>query len=272
LLARFEDGLGSHHGAIHWQLADALRKWADKQPQAAVAWMERMTAAEKFAAKSLDGANQPVVHYEAALAKVLLETDPAAATARVMALPDAQREELLQRGYLSSLAANHETAYADLVRKAMPPDKSADVFASRAAALALDRGLDRVDEFITGTRATSDEKQRIVTRVFDDFAGRNNSPDDLEKARAWATRHAPEIVDRATGEALANSLAKGVDFANAARLALRYHGSASGDALLAAFIRQAAGREQNAADAKALIDRIGNPALRKELRGIAETK
>ena len=74
--------LGDENSGMYWQLSSALRKWADKEPAAAIAWLDKQIAAGKFESKSLDGKNQSLVRFEGALVGALLKTDPAAATAR----------------------------------------------------------------------------------------------------------------------------------------------------------------------------------------------
>lgn len=270
-LERFGDRLGDEDSGMHWQLTAALRGWADKDPAAAVAWLDRQIAAGRLASKALDGNNRSLIQFEGSIMGALLKSDPAAATARIKALPESQREDLLKQGFLFQAGDSHQGAYGTLVRETLAADKAVGVLANAAGHLP-DYG--KVDGFLAGIRATDQETQAIVAEVMKNQVNRKVGSefpvDELEKARAWGAGQSPAAVDKATGEALAGSLWRGTEFKQASELALKYQQSADNDEVLAAFLKSEEVRHRSAEEAVALIDRIKDPALQEEIRKLPE--
>ena len=272
-LERFGDQLGDQESGVHWQLSSALRKWADKDPVAAVAWLDQQIAAGKFESKSLDGGNRSLIQFESSIMGALLKTDPAAATARIKTLPEAQREELLQQGMFFQFGEKNEAAYAKLVRDSLAADKVGPILANTAGNLARQGGFERVDGFIASAHATDDEKKAIVAQVIKNkISPADLKIEELDKARAWGAGQSPAVVDKATGEALASSLWRGGNFDKASELALKYQESSGSDEVLAAFLKSSEVQHKAANEAKALIDKIKDPALQEEIRSLPQFK
>ena len=275
-LERFGNSTGDEDSGMHWQLSSALRKWADKDPAAAQAWLDQQIAAGKFSSKSLDGKSQSLVQFESSLVGALLKSDPAAATARVMALPESQREQFFQQGFFFQLQKDSEAAYAKLVRDSMAVDKVGGILASTAGNLAMQGNFERVDGFIANANATDDEKKAIVEQVMKNKITQSIATktdlEALDKARAWGAGQSPGVVDKATGEALASSTWRGVDFDKASELALKYHESSGNDEVLAAFLKSNEVQHRSTDKAAALIDKIKDPALQEEIRNLPQYK
>lgn len=272
-LDRAAADMGDDDSGMHWQLGHALRNWADKNPVAASAWLDQQIAAGKFEAKSLDGKNQTRIQLESSLVGTLLKTDPTAATARVNALPESQREEIFDHGFSIQLSKDSEATYAKLVRDTMPADRVASILADTAGNLVMKDDFERVDGFITNAKATDDEKKSIVKEVMRNrLTPGDMKAADLDKIREWGSRQAPSVVDEATGSAIASSLWRGGDFKKASELALQYNESSPNDEVLAAFLKSNEVRNQAAGEAKALIDRIKDPALQAEIRDLPQYK
>jgi hypothetical protein len=272
-LDRFGDQLGDQESGVHWQLSSALGKWADKDSIAAVAWLDQQIAAGKFESKSLDGGNRSLIQFESSIMGALLKTDPAAATARIKTLPEAQREELLQQGMFFQFGEKNEAAYAKLVRDSLAADKVGPILANTAGNLARQGGFERVDGFIASAHATDDEKKAIVAQVIKNkISPADLKIEELDKARAWGAGQSPAVVDKATGEALASSLWRGGNFDKASELALKYQESSGSDEVLAAFLKSSEVQHRAANEAKALIDKIKDPALQEEIRSLPQFK
>jgi hypothetical protein len=178
-------------GIMSWQMSNALGKWAEKDPAAAIAWLDRQIAEGKLDSKSLDGKNQALIRYESELVEVLLKSDPTAAAARVKALPVDQREELFQQGAFYNLAKKDVAAYAALIREILPADKVGGILADKARFLAMNGGYERIDGFLSSTNANDEEKESIVMEVMKSkpqLSGAKISEEELDKARAWWTR------------------------------------------------------------------------------------
>ncbi len=275
-LERFGKDLQDDDFGVSWQMSHALRKWAEKEPPAAAAWLDKRIAEGGLESKSLDGRNSSLVRFESSLVGALLKTDAAAATARVMALNEAQREQLFQQGFFFQLEKGTEAAYAKLARETMPADKIGGILANTAGQLAGQGDFERVDGFIAGSRATDEEKQQIVQRVLKNRmdghgSGRINT-DELDKARAWGKGQSPAVVDKATGEALAETIWSGTEFDKASELAMKYNEAAGNDETLAAFLKSGAVRNSDSKKAAALIAKIKDPALREEIRNLPQYK
>lgn len=270
-LDRFGDQLGDEESGVHWQLSAALRKWAETEPAAAVAWLDRQIAGGKLESKSLDGSNRSLIQFEGSIMGALLKTDPAAATARIKTLPEAQREELLQQGFFFQVAEKNEAAYAKLVRDSLAADKVGGVLASAARNLP---DYERVDGFIASVGASDQEKQAIVAEVMKNRMNRRGGSEipleELDKARAWGAGQSPAVVDKTTGEALAGTLWRGTDFKEASELALKYHESSGNDEVLAAFLKSNEVQHRAAEEALPLIDKIKDPALQEEIRKLPQ--
>jgi len=275
-LERFGKDLQDDEFGVSWQMSNALRKWADKEPAAAAAWLDKQVAAGKLESKSLDGRNSSLVRFESSLAGALLKSDPAAVTARVTALDETQREQFFQQGFFFQLGKESEAAYAKLARDTMPADKVGGILANTAGNLVMNGGFERVDGFIASAHATDEEKKAIVDQVMENKMNHGDGSkiniEELDKARAWGARQSPGAVDKATGEALANSLWRGGNFKTASELALKYNQAAGNDEVLASFLKSPAVQNRSAREAVDLIAKIKDPALREEIGNLPQYK
>ncbi len=276
VLERFGEDLADDDMGRSWQLGMALGRWADKDPAAASAWLDKQIAAGKFESKSLDGKNESLVRFESSLVGALLKTDPAAAAARVASLPEEQRVELFQQGFSFQLEAKNEAAYANLVRGSVAADKVGGILADTAGNLAVRGDYERVDGFIAASQAGDEEKKSIVEQVMksklSSGGGSEIKTEDLDKARAWAATQSPGAVDKATGEVLASTMWRGGDFNKASALVLQYNEGSGNDEVLTAFLRSSSMRNNAKDQVEALIDKIKDPAVREEIRNLPQFK
>lgn len=276
VIERFGGEAADENSAGRWSVQMALGKWAEKEPAAAAAWLDKQIAAGKFESKSLDGKNQERIRFEGVLVAQLLKTDPAAASARVAGLPEDQREDFFKQGFFFQVTPESESSYTKLVRDSMPADKVGGVLADTAGNLAQQGGYERVDGFIATAKATDEEKKAIVAQVMERKLGSHGESkinrDEIEKARAWGATQSPGVVDKATGEALANTLWRGGDFKTASELALQYNASSGNDEVLAAFLKSSQVRHTSVDQALPLIEKIKDPALREEIRALPQFK
>ena len=276
VMERFEQEPADENSAGRWSVPMALGKWAEKEPAAAAAWLDQQIAAGKFESKALDGKNQERLRFEGVLVTQLLKTDTAAASARVAGLPEDQREEFFQQGFFFQVTPESESSYTKLVRDSLPAGKVGGVLANTAGNLAQQGGYERVDGFITKAKATDEEKKAIVAQVMERKLSSHGeskiTAEELDKARKWGLTQSPGVVDKATGEALANSLWRGGDFKTASDLALKYHAESGNDEVLATFLKSSQVRRTSVDQALPLIDQIKDPALREEIRALPQFK
>ena len=156
----------------------------------------------------------------------------------------------------------------------MAADKVGGILANTAGTLAMQGGYERVDGFIASAQATDEEKKSIVGEVMKNKLSRQGGSkinvEELDKARAWGASKSPGVVDKATGEALASTIWRGGDFNKASELALKYNESSGNDEVLAAFLKSSEVRSGSTDKARALIDKIKDPALREEIRNLPQ--
>lgn len=270
-LATFAGRIPIEDDGVASELASALGAWAKKDPVAAAAWFDRQIAAGLFESKSLDGQSQMRMEFEAAMVGVLLESDIAAASQRIAALPDDQRREALEQIPFSELSPAGRKAYAELVRGLVPQDERAGSFTHVISDLIPDGGYTAVDAFLDGIQATPEERavsaRQAANSQLEEIAGeRAVTRADVDAMREWLERQAPGTADRVTGEALADAAQEGGEFGfeEASKLALEYHNSSGNDEVLVAFLESFAARS-NLEEALPLADKITDPKLRDEV-------
>jgi hypothetical protein len=265
-LDRFAGRLKERSGAYH--LVSIFHEWAAKDALAAERWMDRQIAAGTFDSKSLEGKSESRRAFEVALLPRLLALDPAAARARVAALPEAQRAEVLGHNLFSKLPAGQEKAMADLIRSGMEEGKSAETLANSSAFLAF-KGYENVGQFLTSIDADTEERNAIVTKavamkMMNQEWMKNDPAVALDAAREWAGQQAPAVVGAITGDSLARLGRQ--DFDTAAKLAVQYHESSGDDEVLVRFLETGGIARGHRELALPLIDRIVDPEKREELR------
>lgn len=273
-LERFSARIGRENDAVAILLPEALKAWAMIDPAAACAWMDRQIAAGTFDSKSLDGRSQARLDFEAALAASLLEMEDAAAAARIGLLPEDQRRQALEQIDFASLKPTARDAYADVVRGLIPADERDGSFAHIASQLAQTEGFQGVDAFLNSIAATPAERevtarQAATAQMCAIAADEPLTHADIDAMRAWLRQQAPEIMDKATGEALceAAETQSEFDIEAASKLALDYHRRGTSDELMAAFIERLAARSHNE-QAMALVGEIRDSERRQKLLSI----
>ena len=248
-------------------LAAMLGKWAGRDRIAAIAWFDQAIGEGKFDSKSLEGKSEVRVAMERSLMNALLSSDPQEANARIASLPMEQREELLKYNYMvSQEGPEAQKAYVDIMRAYLSVDQAKESLANLASGLSFS-GYDKVDSLLTQISTTAEEKVFIVERVMNQqmyqMNGRAWKPDMLEKARAWASIHAPAQVDTLTGKALGRV----GNYNKSSALALHYLESTGNDEVMVAYlteVRDSRGKE--------LIGKIKDPALREQVSKIDSYK
>ncbi|MBB5350912.1 hypothetical protein HNR46_001146 [Haloferula luteola] len=235
-LLHLSDQEGSSLG---WQLSRAFQEWSEKDPQQALAWLDTKVAEGEFDSKSLDGRNFNRIFFESVAISRLLESDPAAATARMMELPENQRREIFQNGKFAALKPELDASYAGMVRDSLPEDQQAGVLAWAGEELARQQGFERVSQFLDTIDASSEETVEVAKRAAQGqlriHQGRS-VPDrnEVDSMRSWLTQEVPEKVDEITGETLAKLW--GTDFEERVDLVESLRDDGASDDLLVAFL------------------------------------
>lgn len=254
---------------VSWQLGHTFRKWAEKDSAAAIAWMDKQLADGKFESKSLDGKNSLQIRCEAGLVAALLESDPAAATARMQALPEDQRSEIFDQGLFFRIKAGTELAMADLIRNSVPEGQRLTTLGNTGGQLVHQGGYERVGEFLSEINASKEERASIVSSAIRNQAHRfTEKPGELaegiEKSRTWIQKEAPDDLNRITGEALANVASRN-RFEEAAKLAEKYQAESGSDEVLIPLLQNTFVQDDNRERVLELVGKISDEGKRNEI-------
>jgi hypothetical protein len=271
-LRRYFDRLNDERGMLRWQLSDAMREWAKKDPAKTSAWFDQQIAAGKFDSKSLDGKSQSRQQFEAALIQILLESDTDAAAGRLSALPEDQRDDVLGHYSFQHLKEENQLAFAQLVRNQIPEQEQVAALAKQAARLVHGDGYSNVTAYLNRIEATPAERIACVEEAAESkiqmlSQQKKVTVEDLDTMREWACSQAPGSTDRATGNALAKSLQWGgkMNFADAADLAVRYHEASNNDDVLVSFLESGGRAGENKEAARVLAAKIADVKRREEI-------
>lgn len=273
-LTKFIDRINAEQGGMRWQLSRAFGEWAKKNPAAATAWFDRQIAAGTFESKSLDGKSQSRMQFEGIMIGTLLASNPEAASLRLAALPEDQRSEVLRNHALNSLKQEDQLTYAKLVRQSLTEKDGQECIAglvSRRAYASDD--YSSLTDCMNRIEATPAERTACVEEAAENkfrqlSEDRKITRDDIEKLREWAKSQSPEIADRATGKALANSLKREgkMEFSEIAALAVDYHNASGSDEVLVPLLRDWQSRQdENKEQARALAGKISDEKVRNEI-------
>lgn len=270
VLNRFSDRLGDEGSGMGWQLASALGVWAKKDRTAAIAWFDKEIAAGTFDSKSLDGRSHIRLNFESHLAAQLISTDPAAAEARIAALPADQRKDALGFGS-HNLKEEDQLAYAKLARATLSEEEQHEVFAQQASRIAMVGGLEKAGAYLDRIGVTGQERIEAAEQV---ASGKLSSGafqskvtvDEIDSIREWLGSEAPGSVDKVTGEALGQIVRQrgSTSFPEAAAMMLKYHEQGGSDDLLIGFVeknRHGGNREE----AREIAEKITDPQKREEV-------
>lgn len=271
VLTKFIDRLDDNQGAMGWTLSNAMQEWAKKDPARAMAWFDQQIAAGKFDAKSLDGKSQPRIQFEGALVNTLLSSDPDTAGRRLGAMPEDQRDDVLNQFSFQRLKDEDQLAFADLVRSQVPAKDQAKTIAQQASRLLGEEGYSDVTAYLDRIKATPEERtasalQASESRFQSLSRQKKISREDLDAMRQWVATQSPESADTATGKILATASRNGrkTTFADAAELAVQYHDSSGNDEVLASFL-EGGSASGNKEEARVLAGKISDEKRRGKI-------
>lgn len=255
---------------VSWQLGHTFRKWAEKDPVAAIAWMDKQLADGKFESKTLDGKSEARLRCEAGLVAALVGSDPAAALVRMQGLPEDQRSAIFDQGVFYQIKPGTELAMADLIRSSVPEAQRVSALAKTSGQLVHQGGFDRVGEFISKINASKEERESIVSSAVSNNSHRMNQKpgalaEGMETTRAWIRKEAPEALDRITGQTLA-SMASRDRWQEAAELAEKYHAESGNDQLLIPLLQSSSVQANNQDRVFQLLDKISDEGQRSQIR------
>ncbi len=256
-------------GRNRWRFSGAFSKWVKDDPTAAIAWYDQQVASGAFESRTLDGAQDGRIQFESAAVRSLLESNPAQAQARLLALPEDQRLALFNNGLHPS--RENAAAHADLIRTTIPADAQAAVLASSARNMLEHRDYGALAAYTEEIGASAAERSAIVAetvmRKFERHGWENKPPtaEEMAEMQQFLEAQVPEQADRLTGASLARFGRKNQNFEEAYEMIDSLHRSNPNDDLLVGFLQESHARGQHRDAARELATRITDPARRNEV-------
>ena len=270
-LIRFAGRIRDDPDDLGSQLSPALLAWASQDLTAASAWFDQAITDGVFESKTLDGRSDPRLAFEAALAGVLLATDPAAVGRRIVGLPQDQRAETLQQIDVSELTPAAQKDYIGLVRSLLPEDEREGPFNSAFSELIPDGVYQKSASFLDEIQATPTERasaaESAANRQLEAISEKRNlTRDDVAVTRDWLNRQSPATADKLIGGAMGAASQEGGEtgFSKLAELILEVHSSSGNDDALVAFLN-GADTSAHPAQAQFLAGKIADPEHREEM-------
>jgi len=252
--------------------ATILSKWAKADTHAATAWLDGRIASGALDSKSLDGKSYQRLGLEAVLLSQLISSDPAAASRRILALPENQRfnlfEALAQMRGTKKPTEGDLAAYTSLVRETLPTNAQAIAIIKPVRGIAQQPGYDKIDQYLESVSATPDERTSAVREAaqakFRLLMDENRlTAETVDTFRQWAEKQSPDKVDQITGGALAGVSLNGANaFNRAADLVSHYYEQTGKDEILIGFLVHGYA-DQNKEKARTLAAKISDPELRQ---------
>ena len=259
------DRISGAKSFVCWTLSDAFRKWTLKDPMKAATWFDQQIAAGVFDSKTLDQKSDTRNGFEGKLISALIATDPAAAAARLAALPVAQRGEVLS---VPDQGAD-DLALATLVRTQLPEAEQREILSQYASSIVTNKGYAKVTEYLDRIAATPAERAACAAQAAElriSITGWNGklTRDEFEAMRDWVFTQAPDTLDRVTGSSLAYSTRcgkNGLEFSAASALAAEYFTASGNNDVLVEFL-SASNTAGHTEEARKLAEQITDPARR----------
>jgi len=267
-LNRFVGKMHEEGANVSWHLSRAFETWLGSDPTAAGAWFDSQIAAGVFDSKSLDGRSLPRIHFEGAIIKSLLSSDPDAAARRLAEIPPDQRRDVF-RFSVHHVDESDQKNFAQLVRSSLPEDQQLETIARQVNRYANAGDLTKINDYIARIEATPEERAACVEHAAEQF-NRNSlqqiTREDFDRFRTWAGSTDPGTADLATGKALASALWRqnALPFSEIAAIAADYHAAGAADDVLIPLLEH--GRARSSQDeARELAMRISDEPRRAEI-------
>ncbi len=271
-LTKFIDCLQDERSGIKHQLPAAFQKWAKKDPQKAAAWFDQQIASGKFDSKSLDGRNSFRLLFEGVMIGSLLSSDPAAAALRLAALPEGQREEVINNNSVNSFKQDNPAAFAKLVREQLSAKDQTRIIAQQASQMVWNGGYAKVTEYLNLIGATPAERsasvdQAAISRIQSLPENQKVTREDIDALRDWVGSQSVDSLDRVTGKYLGEAVRGNtrLDFTEAAGLAVQYSQASGNDDSLGAFLESWPVYNNHKQEARVLAEQIAGEQLRAQI-------
>ena len=257
------------HRATFDVLQTSLEEFAATSPEKAITWLDSLIEKEGFNYKGPKRYVPEWLKYENSLFLGLLGSRPDLAEARISALPEENRAQVLSYYTSGPIPESLRSTYVNLSRKFMDSDQVLQMVSSMTSQIALAGGNKAVDAFIRSVPTTPKERMRIVDNSLSvqiDFIAMSRPPNlqDVDDLRKWVTFVSANRVDRATGSALGHMVGcRSLTLDQAFEALQGYQEKGGGDTLISGFLAYPVVWSQPER-CKELAARIQNENLRKE--------
>lgn len=254
--------------------ASAFGIWAAMDPERGVAWLDARIAEGMFDGKSPDLAGPLRLEFEGKLIGQFFSEQPELAMARLEALPESQRGELLRQVNSSEIEESGQRGFVELLRRYLPADDVArEIIRHRQFPIRIE-GADGEISFLDAETsgyldrvgALPKERETVVMELAtrDINAATVPTPGLLTKLRSWIDTQAPGKSAGVTGAALAGAISDEFTFEKASVLVADYDVATGTQDGLVAFLKQL-GASESKEKAMPLIDQITDEATRREI-------
>jgi hypothetical protein len=247
-------------------LGNALKTLAGHDPTAAAAYLDKLIDSSALEAKSLDGQSFARPFLEACVLEQLFNSDVAAATRRLQAIPEQDRSRTFE--HIPNLYEK-PAAFA-AVRSALEPEERSRIFATAVSEATASGGLERASRLFDEAGFTQEERTATIPAAGTASLrhGDRQGPvirEKVDQVREWIAIQDPVNQDSATGKMLAQLAVQDgkTSFSHVAAIASHYHDQGAGDDMITSLLSSSR-RLSSVEERGALVERIRNPRLREE--------
>ena len=199
-------------GQADQALSEAWQKWSERDLGAATVWFDEQIAAGKVDPKRLDGSDGCRADFEGQLIKLLLASDPAAATRRMENLHPDLRDDIISQCVPKADDPTRK-AWADLVRSQLPEKDGLEMIASYVPPWVQNGDFSKVMAYMDKIAATPAERSACVKHTIENWTRQTSFTNEvtvegIESLRAWADGQEPGLSNNLSRDAIRDMLRK----------------------------------------------------------------
>lgn len=261
VLERFAGSIGK--GMWPWTLGSHFKTWIDREPDQAIAWLTKN--ANRMG--DLSPGFFPMSFYP------LLATSPDTAARLLDAVPPDRRLGALSTVEDSLVSAAQKIAWAKIMRQHLPEKDRTQAVAwptmNHSDGDGAPMSMSQITAYLKQIDASKEERAAcIMVAAREHSAAGPAGHDDLEMPawiealRDWVKGQAPELVDRATGVALAQGIDGSIK--ESGDLALQYYEKSRNDDLLVPLLENTPSNDESRPLARKLAGQLSDATLRRK--------
>ncbi len=260
VLERFAGSIGK--GSWPWTLGGHFKTWIDREPDQAIAWLTKNV--DRMG--DLSPGFFPMSFYP------LLATSPDTAVRLLEAVPPGRRLKSLSSVEFGLSSAAQEVAWAGIVRQHLPEKDRITAVAwptmNHSDGDGAPMNMAGITAYMKRIEATQQEREACIMVAATEHSAAGPSyrdelkmPEWIEALRGWVKGQAPELVDRATGVALAQGIDGSIK--ESADLALQYYETSHNDDLLVPLLEKTPSNDESRPLARNVAGHLADATLRR---------